>query len=470
MQKTRGSGVLEVLGDKRLLKPEQYAELTEQLYPLCPDWQILGAELVYRGWLTAYQMQQVLEGTGRTLFLGSYVLLEPLGEGGMGKVFRARNWKLGKIVAVKVIRHDQTANESTVRRFRREILALSRFDHPNVVHAFDAGVCGTMRFYAMDYIPGIDLGRLVQRNGPLPVPDACNYVAQTAQALQHAHLLGLIHRDIKPSNLLLCTESRSIKVLDLGLARFRADDPEFSQVTRVGALVGTPDYISPEQVQDSHGADIRSDLYSLGCTFYYLLTGQGPFEHEAPIDKLFCHVREEPTPVEALRPDVPPELAAIIGRLMAKNPADRFQEPAELMSALAPLLQSGSDIHPGALLRLGSDPDHTPFPPGIGEKDLAPTQVVSAEDLQILRSLPEEAPAAPAPAGPRRWIEPVRFGVAVLIALGALLYLGLSGHGPGAWNHRGAKAAPAPIVCPTDEGPAPTPAQDAPKSGSEPHG
>jgi len=468
MPKTRGSGVLAVLADKRLLKPEQYAELTEQLYPVCPDWQILGAELVYRGWLTAYQMQQVLEGTGRTLFLGSYVLLEPLGEGGMGKVFRARNWKLGKIVAVKVIRHDQVANESTVRRFRREILALSRFDHPNVVHAFDAGVCGSVRFYAMDYVPGIDLGRLVQRNGPLPIPDACNYVAQTAQALQHAHLLGLIHRDIKPSNLLLCTESRSIKLLDLGLARFRAGDPEFSQVTRVGALVGTPDYISPEQVQDSHAADIRSDLYSLGCTFYYLLTGQGPFEHEAPIDKLFCHVREEPMPVEALRPDLPPELAAIIRRLMAKDPADRFQEPGELMNALTPLLQSGSDIHPGALLRLGTGLDHTPFPPGLGEKELAPTQVVSAEDLQVLRSVPEDAPAVPSPPRPRRWVEPVRFGVAVLIAVAALLYLGLSGHGPSAWNHRHQEPPPAQSVQSTDGGPLPSTLPDLVKGDSQP--
>jgi serine/threonine-protein kinase len=462
--------VLEVLAHKRLLKPEQYAELTERLYPLCPDWQILGAELVYRGWLTPYQMQQVLDGTGRTLFLGSYVLLEPLGEGGMGKVFRARNWKLGKVVAVKVIRHDQVANESTVRRFRREILALSRVDHPNIVHAFDAGVHGSVRFYAMDYVPGMDLGRLVQKNGPLPIPDACNYVAQAAQGLQHAHVLGLIHRDIKPSNLLLCTESRSIKLLDLGLARFRAGDPAFSQVTRVGALVGTPDYISPEQVQDSHGADIRSDLYSLGCTFYYLLTGQGPFEHEAPIDKLFCHVREEPTPVENVRPDVPPELAAIIGRLMAKNPADRFQEPAELLHALAPLLQLGSDVHSGALLRMGRDPDHTPFPPGIGEMELAPTQVVSAEDLQVLRAPPEEAPVTPAPAKARRWVEPVRFGVAVLIALGALLYLGLSGHGPGSWNHRAQKDVPTECVQPTDEGAPPSTLPEAPKSGGEPRG
>ena len=344
------NGLVHALRDPRLLPPEQFEELSTNLLPRCPDANILAQELIYRGWLTPYQVHQIARGKANSLVLGSYVLLEPIGEGGMGKVYLARNWKLHKRVAVKIIRKEHLNNANAMRRFRREIRALGNLSHPNIVAAFDADVVNGALFYAMEYVPGTDLGRLVRHNGPLPVDRACSYVAQAACALQHAHEAGLIHRDIKPSNLLLGPRGQVVKLLDLGLARVQEDEPGAAELTRVGALIGTPDFMAPEQAQDSHNADIRSDLYSLGCTFYFLLTGEAPFGKDSPVEKLFLHCSQEPTPVEEVRPGVPHEVAAVVRRLLAKKPEDRHQTPAELIADLLPILR-GSRL-----------PEDTPLP------------------------------------------------------------------------------------------------------------
>src|SRR5262249_21557893 len=212
--------------------------------------------------------------------------------------------------------------------------------HPNVAIAHDADQEGDTHFFVMEYIEGEDLSRLVKRSGALPVGRACDYIRQAALGLQHAHERGLVHRDIKPSNLML-TKAQGlqplglVKVLDLGLALLSLPGEEGDALTREGSVMGTPDFMAPEQASDSHGVDIRSDLYSLGCTLYFLLTARVPFPGGSPLDKLVRHVSEEPAPVQSLRGDLPPELAAIVGRLMAKSPADRFQSPIELANALA---------------------------------------------------------------------------------------------------------------------------------------
>ncbi len=293
-------------------------------------------ELVRRGWLTPYQANQLVAGRGDSLLLGSYVLLDRVGEGGMGQVFKARNWKLGRVVAIKVIRKERLTSDDAVRRFQREIQATAALAHPNIVLAYDADEVGGTHFFVMEYAEGQDLAHFVERNGPLPIPQACDCVRQAALGLQHAFEKGMVHRDIKPHNLLL-TRQGVVKIMDLGLASLgeAARDETASTLTAEGVVMGTMDYIAPEQVEDSHGVDIRADLYSLGCTFYFLLTGRVPFPGGKPLEKLYKHRHEQPRPVEQLRPDVPTEVGTVVSKLMAKRPEDRFRTPAEVAAVLA---------------------------------------------------------------------------------------------------------------------------------------
>jgi serine/threonine-protein kinase len=341
MASTSTSGLVDALRQHRLLPPHQL----DQLGPVAAragDSRVLAKELLSRGWLTSFQINQLLRDRGKELILGSYVLLERLGEGAMGEVYKARHRELDRVVALKVIRKERLANPDAVHRFQREIRAASQLSHRNIVLALDADQVGDVAFYAMEYIEGTDLFRLVRKSGPLPVATACEYVRQAALGLQHAHERGLVHRDIKPSNLMVTTVRGSqgigvVKILDLGLARWAGgavDDDSISQLTRDGVVVGTVDYMAPEQATDSHGVDIRADLYSLGATFYYLLTGNVPFPGGTPLEKLVRHRSDEPTPVERLRPDVPADVAAVIRRLLAKRPEDRYQTPAELVAVL----------------------------------------------------------------------------------------------------------------------------------------
>ncbi len=338
----------------RLLDAAQLGEVEAQAAHFA-DAKALAAELMRRGWLTPHQANRLLMGRGRELVVGSYVLLERLGEGGMGTVYKARNWKLGRVVALKLIRPDRLANPDAVRRFRREVQAAAALAHPNIVHAYDADEIGGTHLLVMECVEGAtDLARLVAKKGPLPVEQACEYVRQAALGLQHAHERGMVHRDIKPQNMLLSQAQGShplglVKLLDMGLARLDQPAPDgqkSSTMTQEGAIMGTPDYIAPEQVMGSHGVDIRADLYSLGCTFYHLLTGRVPFPGGTLMQKLDGHRFHEAAAVESLRPDVPPEVAAIVRKLMAKRPEDRYQTPAELAEELADLARPEAEIAP----------------------------------------------------------------------------------------------------------------------------
>jgi serine/threonine protein kinase len=289
--------------------------------------------------LTPYQINQLFQGKGHELVLGQYLILERLGEGGMGQVFKARQQRMNRPVALKVIRKDRLGSPETIRRFQREVLAAAQLSHPNVVTAYDADVVGNIHYFAMEFVEGTDLSRLVREYGPLPVPHACNYILQAAQGLQHAHEKGMVHRDIKPSNLLL-DRTGTVKILDLGLARFFHDDTDDLSKRYSEGPIGTMDYMAPEQALDSHHADIRADIYSLGATFYFLLAGHGPYQEGTALQKMIRQQLLPPRPIRDIRPDLPEGLAAVIGRMMAKDPAARYQTPAEAAEALVPWTQT----------------------------------------------------------------------------------------------------------------------------------
>jgi serine/threonine protein kinase/WD40 repeat protein len=331
----------ETLVKLQLLEPEQLGQLA-RFQARFHDPRSLAKELLGRGFLTAYQVNQLFQGSTRDLVLGPYILLERLGEGGMGQVFKARHSRLDRTVAVKVIRKDRLADAEAVGRFRREIQASAQLSHPNIIMAYDADQVEDAHFLTMEYVEGLDLGRLIKQRGPLPVAEACEYVRQAACGLAHAHERNLVHRDVKPSNLLLSKAASGgngvgqIKLLDLGLARVRHEGEEAaSGLTQMGEVIGTPDYIAPEQARNARHADIRSDLYSLGCTFYFLLSGRPPFGGETGTEKLIKHCFEEAQPIEQLRPDVPPRVAAVVRKLMAKEPDQRYPTPAKLVQALS---------------------------------------------------------------------------------------------------------------------------------------
>jgi serine/threonine-protein kinase len=331
---------LEALRASGLLAPANLAEMLRHQARFA-DARALARQLIDKGWLTPFQVNYLFQGRSQELTLGPYVLLERLGQGGMGQVFKARHQLMERLVAVKLIRKERLADPDALRRFHREIRAASQVAHPNVVIAHDAAQIGDTHFLVMEYVPGTDLARLVKQAGPLPVDRACDYVRQAALGLQHAHQRGLVHRDIKPQNLLLASEGEVVKVLDLGLARLsQASEQTQGDLTQEGTVMGTPDYLAPEQAQESHTVDIRADLYSLGCTLYYLLTGRVPFPGGTLADKIGRLLLKEPIPVEELRPDAPSGVGAIVRKLMAKRPDDRYQTPAAAAAALEPFAGS----------------------------------------------------------------------------------------------------------------------------------
>ena len=258
-----------------------------------------------------------------------------LGSGGMGSVYLAEHRVLERNVALKVINPELLSDPGMVERFRKEAKAAARLSHPNVVTVYDAETAGNGHFLVMEYVPGTDLARLVVERGPLPVAAACNYIAQAALGLQHAHQHGMVHRDITPRNLML-TDDGQVKVLDFGLAYFVSEAKTADRLAAPQLLLGSIDYMAPEQAADPQQADIRADVYSLGCTLHFLLTGQPPFPTGTLFEKIDSHAKEPPPAIGDLRDDVPAELSQAIERLLAKLPADRFQTPREVAAALAP--------------------------------------------------------------------------------------------------------------------------------------
>ncbi|MBL8799761.1 MAG: serine/threonine protein kinase [Planctomycetia bacterium] len=416
MPTATAASLVAALRQHHLLEAGQLPELARLQTRLADPHQLV-QELLKRGWLTAYQSKLLLAGRAADLERGQYTVLEPLGEGGNGEVFKARHRSMQRIVALKLLRKEQLGDADAVGRFYREIEVLSQIAHPNIVHAYDAGPVGSSLGLAMEYVAGVDLEQMVQKSGKLPVERAIDYIRQAACGLQHAQERGLIHRDIKPANLLVTqVQGRAsrdkktsglstcpfglVKILDMGLARLQqplqgSRTGNLTVLGGSGLTLGTPDYMSPEQALDFHSVDTRADIYSLGCTFYFLLTGQPPFPGGSLAQKLMKHQQAEPQSIREFRNDLPPWLPAVLDKMLAKRPPDRFQKPGEIVQALASF--------------------ETPQPVSAAERDTRAG--LSSQEMTAL--------SLPAPNRSRRRRLLALLVVAFLLAGGALLAVGL---------------------------------------------
>ncbi|WP_439627194.1 serine/threonine protein kinase [Gemmata sp.] len=292
----------------------------------------LAAALVRHKLLTPFQAEQLLRGRWRGFFIGRYKVLAVLGVGGMGKVFLCEHPGMRRQVAIKVLPPRMAEDKDTVEAFYNEARALARLDHRNIVHAYDAAKDSGVHYLVLEYVKGRTLEDVVARDGPLGAHRAIDFLRQAALGLQHAFEAGLVHRDIKPSNFLV-TDAGVVKILDLGLARFFTG-PESGVGSKPDRVVGTLDYMAPEQALNTAEVDHRADIYSLGATFYYCLTGRPPFGSGTVAQKMLWHQMRTPEPIQKTRGDLPVQLTDIVEKMMAKAPDERFQTPDELLRAL----------------------------------------------------------------------------------------------------------------------------------------
>jgi len=362
--------------------------------------------------------------------LGDYELLEKLGEGGMGTVYKARQVRLDKIVALKVLSAQRTNDPAALSRFEREMKAVGRVSHPNIIQALDAREIDGTTVLVMEYAAGLDLAEVARRLGPLPVADACEIIRQVALGLQAIREYGLVHRDIKPSNLMLASlrspsgrgaegdgGEGAVKILDLGLALLQSaslPSEQGSEVTTSGQIMGTSDYMAPEQATDSHHIDIRADIYSLGCTLYRLLAGRAPFsgkEYDTPLKKVMAQVSRPVPAIAQFRPDLPKELLAVIDRCLAKTPEKRFATPAEVSAAMLPFV-AGSDL--AELLRKAG---------AAASKD--PTAAIGATGLHASSAFVDTAPAGTMPRPRSLWQRVQVRTITLALGLAGVLFFGI---------------------------------------------
>jgi serine/threonine-protein kinase len=333
--------------------------------------------------------------TGRVL--GDFQILRRLGQGGMGSVYVAEQVSLKRKVALKILRADLAANSNALQRFEAEAHAVARATHANIVQVYAIGECDGLHFMALEYVEGRNLREFVARKGSPEVLLALSIMRQVASALQRASELGIVHRDIKPENILL-TKKGEVKVADFGLSRVREGDKPPLNLTQSGVTMGTPLYMSPEQVQGKP-IDPRTDIYSFGITCYHMLTGEPPFTGQSPFEVALHHVNTEPVPLGSVRPDLPPELCAIVHKMMAKDPSQRYQSGGDLLKDLIRLRELLANAGPGQQ-----------------------TQAVSLGSLSAIR--PPAAPPASAPAPtmiqprPASGLLPFLFAASLLLALG----------------------------------------------------
>lgn len=380
--------------------------------------QLLQARLV-----TPYMYRKIKADHTFEILFGQYLILDKVGEGGMGKVYRAVQFPLGRMVALKVVRQHLMNNKTVRRRYKKEAAAAASLDHPNIVKLFDADEFNGRYYLAMEYVDGIDLSRMLKEFGNPPTvglpqyQEAVEYVRQSALGLQHAHDKGLVHRDVKPSNLLVYGEralpgtngKAIVKVLDMGLVRTLIDDDEDNtELTRDGTVVGTPDYMSPEQAKNSSTVDHRADIYSLGCTLFYLLRGRSPYPDGSPIDKLLRHQLDPIPDLRADRPDLPARLYEVVRKLMEKRPEDRYQSCTAVAEALAPFTGLGLPVHETFDFSNGSvDPAATTefSTHGLRSREVpeGPTTVLPASVATTATATP---PPPPVPAVKLRVVQP----------------------------------------------------------------
>lgn len=332
---------IKCLADSGVIPPEELSQFQRGLPPQKRprSAEDLAKQLVLAGRLTRYQASLLYQAKSRGLVLGQYIVLDKIGAGGMGQVFKAQHKHMKRVVALKVLPAAATESRQAVKRFQREVQAAARLVHPNIVTAYDADEADGIRFLVMEYVDGHDLGTICRKRGSLPVHLVLHCIVQAARGLDYAHSQGVVHRDVKPGNLLI-NESGVVKILDLGLARLEETATETNdKLTQRGSVIGTPDYMAPEQAEDAHAADRRADIYSLGCTMHRLLMGAPPYVGTTLMLKLMAH-REHPIPsLCAGRSDVPPQLDAVFRRMLAKRPEDRYPSMVEVIAEIEKCMQ-----------------------------------------------------------------------------------------------------------------------------------
>ena len=314
----------------------------------------VAGRLVQSGLITRWQADKLLDGRYKGFFLGKYKLLDHLGTGGMSSVYLAEHVLMQRRVAIKVLPKNRVEDSSYLARFHREARAAAALDHRNIVRAYDVDNDGSNHYLVMEYVEGRDLQHVVKEDGPMNYAVAAEYIRQAAEGLAHAHQAGLIHRDVKPANLLV-DRKNVVKVLDLGLARFTDEDK--ASLTRAydETVLGTADYLAPEQALDSHGVDARADIYGLGCSLYFLLTGHPPFPDGTLPQRLMMHQKQQPPSIYLDRPDAPPDLVDICMKMMAKKADHRHQSAAEVAQVLAQWLAThGHAVESGSSAGLSS--------------------------------------------------------------------------------------------------------------------
>ena len=362
----------------------------------------LAGRMVVDGILTQFQAEHLMKGKWRRFTIGKYKILEQLGSGGMGTVYLCEHKLMRCMRAIKILPAAKAQDEAALGRFYREARAVAAIDHPNIVHAYDIDQDDALHFLVMEYVDGASLQEIVKKSGPLDVLRACHYIRQSAIGLDHAFRAGLVHRDIKPGNILVSRDG-VVKILDMGLARFFNDDDDILTKKFDENVLGTADYLAPEQAIDSHEVDTRADIYSLGATFYYLLTGKTPFGEGTVAQKLLWHQSRQPKSARELRPEIPAALEAVIVKMMAKDPANRYTVPAEVAEALAPFTQKPIGqppddemprLSPAATGRSGDSYEASADSTAISK----PT---TPKALQGMSSSPtKHTPASPAPSSP----------------------------------------------------------------------
>ncbi len=431
----RKSGVVE---DKRLVAYLSQLRATGES-PRDPS--ELASNMIRDGVLTQFQAEQLLQGKWRRFSIGKYRVLERLGTGGMGSVYLCEHTLMRRRVALKVLPTAKADDPAALERFYREARAVAAVDHPNIVRAYDIDQEDKIHFLVMEHVDGSSLQEIIKKTGPMDVVRACHYIRQAAQGLQHAHeTAGLVHRDIKPGNLLV-DRGGVVKVLDMGLARFFHDKDDGLSQKYDENVLGTADYLAPEQAIDSHTADIRADIYSLGATFYFMLTGQTPFGEGTVAQKLIWHQTRQPRPLQSLRADVPSEVVAIVEKMMAKDPAQRYPTPEHVIEALVPWTQTPIAPPP--------EEEMPALSPAMANLSDSQAQAVARASSSDTSPRPRSVWQTPAGNGPQSGGRPAPAGAIPPSSRG-------SGSRP-----RQSSPAPAPIMAPPAPSPAPVRRREA---------